>query len=88
VSEAIGLVREEELPDLLPLVRAYCDFYEVAPAARGTGLADRLIAACADRARAQGAAHLVWQTAPDNKRAQRVYDRVGGRPSAWIEYEL
>jgi GNAT superfamily N-acetyltransferase len=24
-------VREEDLPDLLPLLRAYCDFYEVAP---------------------------------------------------------
>ena len=24
-------VREEDLDDLLPLMRAYCDFYEVAP---------------------------------------------------------
>jgi GNAT superfamily N-acetyltransferase len=27
----IALVREEDLEDLLPLMRAYCDFYEVAP---------------------------------------------------------
>jgi GNAT superfamily N-acetyltransferase len=27
----IADVTEEDLPDLLPLVRAYCDFYEVAP---------------------------------------------------------
>ena len=27
----ISLVREEDLEDLLPLMRAYCDFYEVAP---------------------------------------------------------
>jgi GNAT superfamily N-acetyltransferase len=28
----IAVVTETDLPDLLPLVRAYCDFYEVAPA--------------------------------------------------------
>ena len=28
---AIAVVREEDLDDLLPLMRAYCDFYEVAP---------------------------------------------------------
>ena len=27
----IAAVREEDLPGLLPLLRAYCDFYEVAP---------------------------------------------------------
>jgi ribosomal protein S18 acetylase RimI-like enzyme len=142
-------VREEDLTDLLPLMRAYCDFYEVAPSddallsmsraliadsaregvqliarrpddgvalgfatvfwtwqtldaaraavmndlyvspeARGTGLADALIAACAERAREHGAPSLVWETALDNKRAQKVYDRVGGRPSRWLSYEL
>jgi GNAT superfamily N-acetyltransferase len=145
----IALVREEDLADLLPLMRAYCDFYEVAPSddallsmsraliedpvregvqliarraddgaalgfatvfwtwqtlgaaraavmndlfvapdARGTGLADALIAACAERAREHGAASLVWETALDNKRARKVYDRVGGQPSRWLSYEL
>jgi GNAT superfamily N-acetyltransferase len=28
---AIAQVREEDLDDLLPLMRAYCDFYKVAP---------------------------------------------------------
>jgi ribosomal protein S18 acetylase RimI-like enzyme len=27
----ISVVAESDLPDLLPLMRAYCDFYEVAP---------------------------------------------------------
>ena len=27
----IAIVTESDLPDLLPLVRAYCDFYEVTP---------------------------------------------------------
>ena len=146
----IAVVRDEDLGDLLPLLRAYCDFYEVAPsddallamaraliadparegvqliargpepgreavgfatvfwtwqtlngaraavmndlfvaeAARGTRLADALIAACADAARAHGAPELVWQTAKDNHRAQAVYDRVGGRKAEWLDYDL
>jgi GNAT superfamily N-acetyltransferase len=145
---AIAVVREEDLGDLLPLMRAYCDFYGVAPAdaallamsraliadpqregvqliardadgtavgfatvfwtwqtltasraavmndlfvakdARGTGTAEALIAACGDAARAHGAPTLVWQTAKDNLRAQAVYDRVGGRRSEWLDYDL
>lgn len=141
-------MREEDLPDLLPLVRGYCDFYEVAPSdedllalsraliadpvhegvqliardadgravgfatvywtwetgharrlavmndlfvaedARGSGLADALIAACADLARERGVRALSWLTAPDNHRAQRVYDRTGAARAAWYEYEL
>jgi GNAT superfamily N-acetyltransferase len=144
----ISVVREEDLEDLLPLMRAYCEFYDVAPTddallamsraliadperegiqllardgdgaavgfatvfwtwqtlsaaraavmndlfvaehARGTGLADALIAACGEHAVAHGAAHLTWQTAKDNLRAQAVYDRVGGRRSEWLDYDL
>jgi GNAT superfamily N-acetyltransferase len=147
-AAAIGVVREEDLGDLLPLMRAYCDFYEVAPSdeallamsraliadpqsegvqliargpdgvavafgtvfwtwqtlsasraavmndlfvaehARGGGTAEALIAACGDAARAHGAAKLIWQTAKDNHRAQAVYDRVGGRKSEWLDYDL
>ena len=145
---SISAVRDEDLGDLLPLLRGYCDFYEVQPTdeallamcraliadperegvqllardgggravgfatiywcwqtldtgrigvmndlfvhddARGTGLADELILACAARAREHGAASLTWQTARSNRRAQKVYDRVGGQPSMWISYEL
>lgn len=60
----------------------------VDPAARGTGLADALIAACRDEARGQGASRLAWQTAPDNLRAQAVYDRVGAERSQWLDYDL
>jgi GNAT superfamily N-acetyltransferase len=148
----IAVVREEDLDDLLPLMRAYCEFYEVAPSdaallamsraliadpereglqliarigppthgaavafatlfwtwqtlsasraavmndlfvaetARGTKIADALIAACATAARMHGAPHLTWQTATDNLRAQAVYDRVGGnRSDAWLDYDL
>ena len=63
------------------------DLY-VAPDARGSGAADALIAACADECRKQGAAELTWQTAKDNARAQRVYDRVGAKRSEWVDYSL
>ncbi len=144
---AITTVGEADLADLLPLMRAYCDFYEVAPsddallamsrtliaspdegvqliardddgravgfatifwtwattrgmriavmndlfvtpAARGKRLGEALIAACADRCRAQGVTSLTWQTALDNVRAQALYDRIGARRSQWLDYDL
>ena len=142
-------VADEDLPDLLPLMRAYCEFYEVAPSdddllamarvliadpereglqllardeggqavgfatvfwtwttlsaarlgvmndlfvvpeARGSGVADDLIEACAERCRERGVSSLVWQTAYDNHRAQAVYARVGGeRDERWLDYSL
>lgn len=143
----ISRVQEGDLAELLPLVRGYCDFYDVspsddellalsraliadpdrdgvqllarnggegvgfatiywswattiasrigvmndlfvAPAARGTGAAEQLILACVEECRQQGAAELTWQTAPDNERAQRVYDRVGATRSQWVDYSF
>jgi ribosomal protein S18 acetylase RimI-like enzyme len=144
----IALVAEHDLEELLPLMRAYCDFYEVAPSdaallelsraliaapqqeglqllardasgqavgfatlfwswsttsagrigtmhdlyvsphVRGRGLADALISACAERCTERGAVALQWQTAPDNRRAQAVYDRVGGVRESWLSYSL
>lgn len=136
---------EADLAELMPLMRAYCDFYGASPPdtgmeemaraliggdgfvllaraesepavgfatvdfrwsllrgsrvatledllihpdARGLGLADRLIEACADRAREAGATALEWQTALDNERARAVYERVGAKPSRWLDFEL
>jgi GNAT superfamily N-acetyltransferase len=56
--------------------------------ARGTGAADALIRACAERVREHGGVSLQWQTALDNARAQAVYDRVGGQRSQWLDYSL
>lgn len=142
----ITTVGEQDLPDLLPLLRAYCDFYMtspadsallamaralihdpregtqiiareegqalgfatlfwswnttiaariaimhdlfVAPAARGTGLADRLIAECARLAGDRGCENLTWTTAPDNLRAQAVYERTGADRQTWVEFVL
>ena len=143
----IARVTAADLDVLLPLMRAYCDFYEVtpsdeallelsraliadperdgvqllartageavgfatiywswattiaarigvmndlfvAPAARGTGAAAQLIDACIAECRRHGAAELTWQTAQDNERAQRLYDRVGATRSQWVDYSL
>ena len=150
-APAIALVGEGDLPDLLPLMRAYCDFYAVAPTddellalsdalisdpgregvqliarapdgaavgfatvfwswstsraarigvmndlfvaphargATGGRVGEALIAACAERARTHGAVSLTWQTAPDNERAQALYDRIGAERSQWLDYDL
>jgi GNAT superfamily N-acetyltransferase len=57
--------------------------------ARGTGIAEALIAACADRCRERGITSLDWTTAQDNYRAQRLYDRIGARrDERWLDYSL
>jgi GNAT superfamily N-acetyltransferase len=147
-ADSIMRVEAADVGELLPLMRAYCDFYDVAPSdedllaiagaliadpvnegvqliardpggravgfatvywtwsttsgcrigimndlflvedARGRGIADRLIDACRAECSARGARQLTWQTAPDNLRAQAVYDRVGGNREQWVDYWL
>lgn len=58
----------------------------VAAEERGRGVVERLIEACAQQCRLRGAATLNWQTAPDNLRAQSVYDRVGAKREQWVDY--
>ncbi len=141
----VDRVSEQDLAELLPLVRGYCDFYEVTPSddellalsraliadpereglqliarnedgnavgfatvywswattsakrigvmndlfvaaeARGSGAAEALIESCREECRRRGAGKLTWQTAPDNERAQRVYDRVGATQEQWLD---
>jgi RimJ/RimL family protein N-acetyltransferase len=143
---SLRVVVESDLPALLGLMRAYCDFYETTPAdaellalsraliadhaceglqliarsasgaavgfatlfwswdtteaarigvmndlyispdARGAGLAERLIDACSAHCAEHGASRLEWQTAPENLRAQAVYDRVGGVREPWLTF--
>ena len=61
----------------------------VGAGARGTGLADALIAACVEHCRGRGdVVSLGWQTAKDNVRAQAVYERVGATRAEWVDYSL
>jgi ribosomal protein S18 acetylase RimI-like enzyme len=144
----IEVVGPDDLADLLPLMRGYCDFYDVHPSdaallamsealiadpdreglqllargsnrtalgfatvfwtwstaraarigvmndlyvtpeARGLRVGERLIEACLEHCRAHGAISLGWQTALDNDRAQRLYDRIGGTRERWLDYSL
>jgi GNAT superfamily N-acetyltransferase len=63
------------------------DLY-VLPAARGSGLADRLIEACRERCAQRGAARLEWLTAPENLPARAVYERLGSVREPWLVYTL
>ena len=60
----------------------------VAESARGSGIAQALIDICAVRAREHGCEYLAWTTAPDNTRAQSVYDKTSAERSTWIEYSM
>jgi GNAT superfamily N-acetyltransferase len=60
----------------------------VAEDVRGGGIGLALIEAARDVARERGSAALSWQTALDNRTAQRLYERTGAERSAWFEYEL
>jgi GNAT superfamily N-acetyltransferase len=143
----VGTVGRGDLPELMPMLRAYCDFYRVnppderllalanalidnpaegvqliardsdgaalgfatiywtwqtlhagrvgvlndlfvAPASRGSGTGRALIERGRELCRERGAEKLVWETAPDNVVAQRLYDGIGARKSTWLTYEL
>jgi len=55
---------------------------------RAGGIGRALIEASAEVARERGIAVLEWATAPDNKRAQALYDSFGAERSEWVEYAL
>jgi GNAT superfamily N-acetyltransferase len=63
------------------------DLY-VRPDRRGGGVGEALIAAAVDVARARGASAVRWFTTIDNRRAQRLYERVEAQRTAWFEYEI
>lgn len=60
----------------------------VVPASRGSGTGRALIERCRELCRERGAEKLVWETAPDNATAQRLYDGIGAEKSTWLTYEL
>jgi GNAT superfamily N-acetyltransferase len=60
------------------------DLY-VAPEARGQGLGRALIAAVYAAADANGTPSVYWLTEETNRRARKLYDRVG-TPTGFIKY--
>lgn len=94
----IGAWRDEELlgyaclywtfTSLVPAEMVLMNDLYVIPRSRGHGVGRALIEASAAVARARGANHLQWVTAPDNETAQRLYDSTGAHREPSIEYEL
>lgn len=87
---AIGFTQLYPLFSSVSATRKYLlnDLY-VAPQARRSGAARRLIEAAAQFARANGAASMSLSTAVDNAAAQRLYESLGWeRDASYYEYNL
>lgn len=65
----------------------FLDDLFVAPAARGAGAVQALIAGVAEHGRTQGWTVIRWITAEDNARARAVYDKVASK-TAWVTYDI
>ena len=61
------------------------DLYTL-PGQRGKGIGRQLIEHCRRFAAERGAARLQWITAPDNRRAQALYDSLPADKSTWHQY--
>ena len=61
------------------------DLYTL-PVHRGNGIGKRLINHCFEFALQKGAARLQWLTAHDNHVAQKLYDSLNTKKSAWYVY--
>lgn len=86
-DQVVGFAHYRQLPDTFTAGPAwFLDDLYVAPEHRGSGAADALIDAVADRAASDGGGTLRWITAEDNTRAQKVYDRLAKR-TTWVTYE-
>jgi len=65
----------------------FLDDLFVLPEQRGRRVADALIGALAELARAEGWSVVRWITADDNYRGRAVYDRLAKR-TMWITYDV
>ena len=63
------------------------DIYTL-PEYRGLGVARALLAESRTYAKQRGFSNLEWWTAESNATAQRLYDQLGARRSAWYLYDL
>ena len=60
----------------------------VVPAARAGGVGRALIDASVAVARSRRLRLVRWSTAIDNRRAQRLYEKMGAERTSWFEYEI
>lgn len=87
-GELVGLTHYRPFPSPLRAgTSCFLDDLFVDPAARGSGVAQALIAEVRNLARQNGWGVVRWITAENNYRARAVYDRVATR-TGWITYDL
>ncbi len=87
-GELVGFAHLRQHSDTFTGGKAwYLDDLFTAPAARGLGVATKLISALRAYADAHGGGTISWITADDNATAQRVYDKIANR-TRWVTYEL
>ncbi|GAM16038.1 GNAT family N-acetyltransferase [Mesobacillus selenatarsenatis] len=56
--------------------------------ARGQKAGEQLFAKCLAHIRENNFAYMTWETAKDNYVAQGLYNKMGGRQSEWLVYEI
>ncbi len=61
------------------------DLYTV-PSNRGKGVGRQLIEHSREYASRHGASRLQWVTAPENKKAQKLYESMDANKSTWLFY--
>lgn len=87
-GEPVGLAHYREFVRPLSASRGcFLDDLFVAPSARGSGAAGRLLQALTDQARERGWSVIRWITADDNYRARGFYDKIARR-TPWVTYDL
>jgi ribosomal protein S18 acetylase RimI-like enzyme len=60
----------------------------VIPNVRGKKIGEKLFQACLEYIRENEFASMTWETAKDNKIAQSLYNKMGGKLSEWLFYEI
>jgi GNAT superfamily N-acetyltransferase len=55
---------------------------------RGEGVAEMLFKECTMYTKQNHYAAMIWETARDNKRAQRFYQKMGAEQGDWITYNI
>ncbi|RDU37995.1 GNAT family N-acetyltransferase [Neobacillus piezotolerans] len=60
----------------------------VVPESRGKKVGEKLFQASLGYIRENGFASMTWETAKDNLAAQSLYEKMGGKLSEWLVYEI
>lgn len=60
----------------------------VLPEARGKKIGENLFKTCLSYIRTNDYCSMVWETGKDNRVAQSLYEKMGGKQSDWLYYEI